>query len=268
MHRGNVYYGRYDEKQVSGSVIVSAWVTPEQIHTDYPIKEDDRAVMFYDNHRLLEPELADLQTMFDRMKSFVNLNSEEEVNFRIIEKKLDLKFPQELELIYTAIHNQEEYFTGAEHFLPLDELYVEQGVLVFFKKKRTPLAGYDLESGRLAGCCKKQWEVFEGDECVYQFCIGWILRIAISNKPVVRKGRCKGSFVTTLNIEEELTGFCTDKYHLMTGLNMYGMAVIYSADGLVAVVQSNGFYADINAGSSSEEEMAALGEHLGQITWK
>ena len=63
MHRDNVYYGRYDEKQVSGSVLVSAWVKPEQIHTDYPIKEGDHAVMFNDNHRLLEPELVDLQTM-------------------------------------------------------------------------------------------------------------------------------------------------------------------------------------------------------------
>lgn len=268
MHRDNVYYGRYDEKQVSGSVLVSAWVEPEQIHTDYPIKEDDHAVMFNDNHRLLEPELVDLQTMLCQMKSFITLNPGEKADFKSTEKRLGVKFPKELKLIYTAILNQEEYFTSTAHFLPLDEVYVEQGVLVFFRRKRTPLAGYDMQSGCLAGCCKKQWEVFEGDECVYKYCIGRILNIAIDNKPVVKKGRCKGSFVTTLNIEKELADFCTDKYQLMADINRYGVAVMYSADGLVAVIQSNGFYADIHAGANDEAELIALGEHLGQITWK
>lgn len=268
MYRHNVYYGRYDENQVNGSVLVSEWVTPEQICMDYPIKGDDYAVMFYDNHRLLEPELADLQTMLDTMRLFANLNADEKVRFADVEKRLGCKLPKELKLIYTAIHNREEYFSSDAHFLPLEEIYVEQGVLVFFKKKRTPLAGYNMASGRLAGCCKKQWEVFEGDNCVYQCCISWILRIAIDNKPAVRKGRCKGEFVTTLNIEEELIKFCTDQYHLLTGLNIYGMAVMYSDDGLVAVIQSNGFYADIHAGAASDAELVALGEHLGQISWK
>lgn len=66
---------------------------------------------------------------------------------------------RELKRIYLAIQNQEEYFTSTEHFLPLNEIYVEQGIIVSFKKKRTPIAGYDIESGCLVKYYKKDGEV-------------------------------------------------------------------------------------------------------------
>lgn len=66
-----------------------------------------------------------------------------------------MKLPREFRLIYTALHDQAEYFSSAERFLTLDELYIAEGQLVFFQKKRTPIAGYDIASGRLAQCYKK-----------------------------------------------------------------------------------------------------------------
>lgn len=77
---------------------------------------------------------------------------------------------RELKRIYLAIQNQEEYFTSTEHFLPLNEIYVEQGIIVFFKKKRTPIVGYDIESGCLVKYYKKDGEV----SACYQFCVGRI----------------------------------------------------------------------------------------------
>ena len=68
----------------------------------------------------------------------------------MVEARLAVSLPRELKRIYMAIHNQNEYFAGAEHFLSLDEIYTEQGMIVFFRKKRTPVAGYDMESGCLA----------------------------------------------------------------------------------------------------------------------
>lgn len=130
----------------------------ERIRTIRPIREDDWAVILCDNHRLLEPEYVDLQAMILKMGSFMNLNKKQAVDFSMVEERLSFSLPKELKQIYMAIHNQEEYFTSAEHFLPLNEVYIEQGILVFFKKKRAPIAGYDLESGRLAFYYKKESE--------------------------------------------------------------------------------------------------------------
>lgn len=268
LHRNNIYYGSYDEKQVSGWSIISSCKSL-CIQTDRPICKEDRAVQFWDNHRLLEPEYADLQAMLLKMKLFLNVNTEQDVDFSIAEKKLNVPLPKELKQIYTAIHNQAEYFTCAEHFLPLEEIYIEDGIIVFFKKKRTPIAGYDIESGCLARCYKKEWSIGQGDICCYQFCVGRMLTIALENKPVKRKGRCKGKFVTTLNIEKELAVFCNEHYHLLTEFNVYGIAVMYSDEKLLAWIRSNGFYADIHAGALQEEHLEAFGEHLGQqVTWK
>ena len=263
----NVYHGCYDENQVSGWGNIPM-MKSEYIKTDYPIHKDERAVRFWDNHRLLEPEYEDLQSMLLKMRRFTNLNTEQEVDFSVTEERLNSYLPKELKQIYTAINNQEEYFTSQEHFLPLNEIYVHQGIIVFFKKKRTPVAGYNMESGQLARYYKKEWYIEYGDFCSYQFCVGRMLAIALESKPVVKKGKCKGKFVTMLNIERELESFCNEKYHLLSELNMYGIAVMYSEEGLIAWIRSNGFYGDIHAGAVTEEEVEEFGKHLGEISWK
>lgn len=64
-----------------------------------------------------------------------------------------------------------------------------------------------MERKCLARYYKKEWDIEPGGFCCYQFCIGRMLTIALESKPVVKKGRCKGKFVTTLNIEKELKIF-------------------------------------------------------------
>lgn len=141
-------------------------------------------------------------------------------------------------------------------------------VLMIFSKKRTPVAGYDMESGCLARYYKKEWKIDRGDMCCYQFSVGRMITIALENKPVVRKGRCKGQFVTTLDLERELEVYCNKKYHLLPEFNVYGIAVMYSDEKLIAWIRSNGFYADIHAGAVEEAHLEALGKDLGQIVWK
>lgn len=243
-------------------------VKPESIKTDHPICEEDRAVRFWDNHSLLEPECEDLREMLLKMRAFMNLNTEQEVDFSALEERLNISLPGELKLVYAAIHDQEEYFAGAEHFLPADEIYVEQGIIVFYQKKRTPAAGYDMKRGCLAKYYRKEWSTDWGDLCCYQFCVGRMLTTALEGKPVFRKGRCKGRFVTALDIERELQNFCDEKYHILSEFNVYGIAVLYTDEKLIAWIRSNGFYADIHAGAIDEAHMEALGEHLGGIVWK
>lgn len=264
-YRDSIYYGFYNEKQVSGRQKVSI---SKSIQTDHPICEDDWAVRLWDNHSLLEPEYMDLQAILLKMELFMNVSVGQTVDFSVVEERLGISLPRELKQIYTAILNQEEYFTGAEQFLPLDEIYIVQGIVVFFKKKRTPVAGYDVESGCLARYYKKEWNIDQGDLCCYQFCVGRMLTIALENKPVVRQGRCKGQFVTTLDLERELEVFCDKKYHLLSEFNVYGIAVMYSDKKLIAWIRSNGFYADIHAGALDEAHLKALSEDLGQIVWK
>lgn len=50
-----------------------------------------------------------------------------------------MKLPREFRLIYTALHDQAEYFSSAERFLTLDELYIAEGQLVSFKRNGPPL---------------------------------------------------------------------------------------------------------------------------------
>lgn len=145
---------------------------------------------------------------------------------------------------------------------------MEENVIVFCKKKRTPIAGYDTETGCLARYYKKEWDVDLGDICCYQFCLGRMITFALENKPVVKKGRGKGKFVTTLDIERELENYCNEKYHLLSKLNIYGITVMYSEDGMIAWIRSNGFYGDIHAGATKEEDLESLGKHLGEMTWK
>lgn len=266
-YRNNIYYGSYDEKQVSGRKRISM-SKPKCIQTNHPICEDDWAVLLWDNHSLLEPEYVDLQAMLVKMGLFININIKQAVDFSMVEERLNISLPKELKQIYMAIHNQEEYFASVEHFLPLNEIYIVQGIIVFFKKKRAPVAGYDIESGRLAIYYKKEWNIEQGYFCCYQFCVSRMLTIALENKPVVKKGRCKGQFVTTLNIERELESFCNEKYHLLSEFYIYGIAVMYSDEKLLAWIRSNGFYADIHAGAIDETHLDAFGEHLGQIVWK
>lgn len=266
-YRNKVYYGSYDANQVSGWVLISG-LKPEDIATDEPVSEGERAVSFFDNHCLLEQEYKDLQTMLTKMRSFMNVNSNEEIDFSATEKRLGVSFPKELKLIYNSIIGHDEYFTCDEHFLPLDEIYTEQGIIVFYKKKKIAVAGYDTASGCLAQFYKKEWKVFQGDFCCYQFCIGSMLFAAMENKPVFKKGRCKGSFVTTLNIAKEVEKFCNEKYSLLSEFDAYGVAVMYSDEKLIAWIRSNGFYSDIQVGAVEESHIIALGECLGNITWK
>jgi len=235
---------------------------------NHPIGEDERAVKLWDNHSLLEAEYTDLQAMLLKMKLFMKINLDHEIDFSKIEIKLNVSLPKELKLIYTAIHDQEEYFASTEHFLPLDEIYAEQGILVFFKKKKVPVAGYDIESGRLAQYYKKEWNIDKSGFCCYQFCVGRMITISLENRPVFKKGRCKGKFVTTLNLENELKRFCNEKYHILSEFNVYGIAVLYSDEKLIAWIRSNGSYADIHAGAIDEAHLEALSQHLGEIVWK
>ena len=91
-HRNHLYYGSYNEEQVSGRVNISK-VKPQHIQTNHPISEDEWAVRLWDNHSLLEPEYTDLQEMFLKMRAFMNLSTDQEVDFLLWRIGLIFLFP-------------------------------------------------------------------------------------------------------------------------------------------------------------------------------
>lgn len=268
IHRKSVCYGSYDETQVSGRRS-AVTVKPEHYRTDRRMAPEDWAVHFHDNHRLLEPELEDLLAVLAKAKAFAPLGGEPSPDFTETENRLGVPLPRELKAIYEAICGHSCYFTGAERFLPPEELYEDSGVIVFYSKKKTPAAGYDIESGRLARYYKRSWDIDRGDLSVCRFCAGRVITAALSGKPAVREGRCKGRFVSTLSIERELLPLCGEKYHLLTELDIFGIAVMYSEDGTVAWIRSSCSFADIHAGAPEGSLLDELAECLGEeVAWK
>ena len=267
--RHSVYYGAYDEKQVSGKGKVAIF---KNIITDHPYNENDWAVTFWDNHRLLEPEYEDLNKMIMDMQSIIDIKLISNINFRKIEHKLNIHFPKELKLIYSAIYDKIKYFESHEHFLTLDDIYIEQGIIVFFRKKRVPIAGFDMSSGCLARYFKKEWHIENGDICCYQFCMSRMLTIALSNKPIYKIGRYKkGKNIKSDCFEEELKRICNEKYRVLNEINMYGITVIYSDEGMIAWIRRSGSYCDIHAGFSDIKQLEEFSNHLrqiGEIVWK
>lgn len=266
-HKNNIYYGAYDEDQVSGRLRLSA-AGPGHILTAHPISGDEWAAMLWDNHRLLEPEYEELGKLLSEMSLFTELDTDNNPDFTSAEKRLDTPLPKELKMLWSAMPEGSVNFTGSERFLPLDELYIDRGNIVFYKSKRTPIARYDIGSGCLSRYFKNEWSVDPGEICFFQFCAGRMFVLALQNKPVVKKGRCKGRFVTALDIEKELQSFCAGKYHLLPELGIYGAAAIYTEDGLLAWIRSNGIYADIHAGAPDEAALDKLCEHLDDMTWR
>ncbi len=265
--KNSVYYGEYDEDQVSGRLLVSA-VKPEQLCTNHPLSGSEWAALLWDNHSLLEPEKEDLRAALSEMSLFLTLDTKRSADFSAVEERLGVTLPEELKTVYSAMPDGSVYFMGDERFLPPDELYVEGGNIVFYKKKRTPLAGYDTKSGCLSRYFKKEWSTDPGDVCCYQFCAGRIFTTALMNKPAQRKGRLKGKLVTTLDTKKELEGVCAGKYRLLTGLDIPGTAAMYSDDGALAWIRGNGFYADIHAGAPDEAALDLLGNLFDDLSWK
>ena len=118
VYRNNIYFGSYPAEQVSGYQNVSL-SRPERIMTAHQFNKEDRAVRFWENHHLLEPEYADLQAMICKMQSFMNLSVKEDIDFSEVEKKLGVPFPAELKLVYAQLPIMRNILQMLSIFCPL-----------------------------------------------------------------------------------------------------------------------------------------------------
>lgn len=270
-----VYYGYYEEDQVCGKTKVTD-IAPKRLKTDHPFGEDDIAVKLCDNHRLIEPEYEYMHKVIKTLFPVLGLEEDKDLDFSNIEQKLGTALPDELKFIYSVINGHQEFFEGTKtipaFFVPLDDIYADNGRIVFFKKKRTPAAGYDISTGQLSYYYKKEWSTEKGGICCYQLCLCEMLGIFMENMPVFKAGRCKGKYMTNaLCLEGNLESLCDEKYHLLQpNLCLYGIYTVYT-DDMIAYINTNGYYADIHVGARSSRDIEDYAKHfeeLGEITWK
>ena len=125
-----------------------------------------------------------------------------------------------------------------------------------------------MNTGRQAIYIKKNWDAYEGNESCYLSWICYIFMSALESKAVTRKGRLKGRLVSGLHFQKDVKEKVSDKFNGLEEYDTYTNMILYSADGTVALLRSNGSYGDLFVGADSDEQIDQLGELLEQVTWK
>ena len=251
-YNGKLYYGQYDERQVSGRISCKV-IKSEYVMTDFEFDKEDFAITLYDNHSFLEAETPDLQACLSVAGMLAAQTARPQNDIALKEKRLSVEAPKEFVLIYDMISDFDYFFSVKEHFIRPSELYIDKNVIPFYAKGGKPLAGLDLQSRRLAGYVKGEWTIEKGDVSFFRYCIEHILLIILEQQNIVRKGRLKGSLVSALNIERALEQNGTGNFHILKGLGIYGVAVLYDDNGTIAQVRSNGFYGDVYIGAKEQQ---------------
>lgn len=95
-----------------------------------------------------------------------------------------------------------------------------------------------------------------------------MITIALEAKPEVKKGRCKVEFVTALNIAKELEAFCNDKYHLLSGFEVYGhRGDVLRGQADCMDSEQRLLWGCVLAGALDKRHLEEFREHLGNIVW-
>ncbi|MBQ7776736.1 MAG: hypothetical protein IJ379_12530, partial [Lachnospiraceae bacterium] len=182
MLKPNVYYGEYPKEQVSGNWgKIGRW-KKEWIKTDVPYEGEESIITLYENHALTEQELLDLQQSLDVIGAILGAKPQVQINFEAVETRLGIALPQEIKILYRMLYRLEGMLEGTERFLTLEELYIEEDNLIFYKVKRTPVA-ISLTEGYLMSYYKKEWFYSPGDVSFLCYVLSRIVVKAILDMP-------------------------------------------------------------------------------------
>lgn len=266
---GNVYYGMFPENQVSGEMRI-AFARPENIKTDQPFEEHTPAFRLWDNHGATEQEQTDLKNSLQIILQAAGIEKEGMPDFQKTEEWLGISLPQEVRTLHEALYGTDLFkngFTdGKERFLTLDELYMDEGQLVFYKMKRTPV-GLSLDTGTKMDYYKKEWFCERGGESFYSYVLNRTAVHAIGHMPCVRQGKVKGELRTSLRAKELLKNIYAGKLDILEEYRNYGNVLLYQIHGALCWFRQNGFYADILIGTQNEELMREISSVEAEIVW-
>lgn len=246
----NIYYGEYPKEQIIGYVKMS-FVNPKNIKTDKPFSEDDKAKTLYSNHAFTEQEYINFENALDIFRDILGKERYESIDFTSTEQRLDIELTKEIKILYMTLTNFEFAFTGSERFLPLDEVYIDKGNLVFYKVKRTPTA-ISLNRGVLMRYYKKNWEYDLGDESFLLYVLDRLLVKIISQMPLYISAKISGELKRVLNPAKMLKEIFSDNLTIMEEYNNYGNIIMYNKNGALAWFRQNGFHSDMTIACNSE----------------
>ena len=261
-----IYYGQYPKEQVSGFVKLSV-VKPEFFKTDRPFAEEEAAMNLYDNHALTQAELEALQQALTILSAVLGISEGQPIDHEAAEERMGIVLPPAIKMLYAVIEQNAELTTGADSFLPLAKLYVEQDNLVFYKVKRTPTA-LSLTDGLLMRWYKKQWQGDLGDQGFLNFVLEKLTVKAIKAMPFVKTGRIKGELVSMLSPEEDILTIFQGQLKPLEAYDQYAHLILYNEAGALAWFRQNGFYADILIGCTDAALLGALLAAKLPAEWK
>lgn len=250
-----IYYGSYPKDQVSGRMKLSA-VKPQFLKTGKTFTDQDTAYSLMDNHCLTEQELSALSQCLELLiQAAGSKRAEGTVDFVQLERKLSHPLPEEIKILYSAIHGMDllsnAFTEGKEHFLQAEDLYIDSSFLVFYKNKGG-LCALSLETGQLARCIKKKWEIDEGGKNFFTWVLDRIALHAISQMPLIRKGKVKGALKKALNPERLLSEIFADRIKVLWQYSNYGNVILYHENHKLAWFRQNGSNGDILLGTMDE----------------
>lgn len=271
--KNTVYYGDIFIEQISGFKKISVSKSTIIDESCRFLPEDDKACLLKSNHAATEPELVWFEDCLKLISQIsVNSNKNNSIDYEAIESELGIKLSLEVKILYSIILNNEnlqknKLVESKEGFLSINELYVEEGILVFYKIKRTPV-GISLANRQLMNYYKKEWICEEGGSSFYSFVIMKVLCNAISSMDFIMHGKVSGKLRTVLKPKKMLEEIFKDKLKIMNEYDNYGHVVMYNLDGALAWFRQNGFYGDIIVGSRNKELSNMIHEVNEGIEWK
>ncbi len=252
---GRIYYGKYPEGQVSGWMLLSA-APAELLETDRPFAQGERAELLFPNHQLTEPEREQLERGLREICRCLGADGLGGADFSPAERRLGLALPEEIKILHRALARFPAAMEGKERFLPLEELALDQGNLIFYKMRRTPV-GLSLERGALMRYWKKEWRYAPEGESFLHCALDRLAVWAIGTMPFCQKGKIKGELRTTLRPKILLEEIYRGKFSVLEEYRHDGNFIL-CRPGALGWFRQNGFYADIVIGAASRELLKDL----------
>lgn len=252
--RGKLFYGLYPDEHVSGTIRCSA-IKKGNINTDKDYSKTEFAPLFYDNHKLTEQELIDLKNALTTIAEVIGIIiTDIDINsLSLAENSLNISFPEEIKILYSFLLRSNPLTEGSERFLKLDEMYVENGNLVFFKSKRTPVA-ISLNSGLLMRYYKKSWNYNYGDANFLNFTLQKIVALSMTTMPYLKQERIKYDLIYTARAEHNLVKTYSHTAKMLKEYNNCGNYILYGPKSLILFRTNYMGYADLMIASHNQNE--------------
>jgi hypothetical protein len=218
--------------------------------------------LLVENHGSLKSEIEAMKKWINIIvKIFYKIDQGKKYDINIIQNRLDIKLPEEINVFYKYVGNYKELLTGTEEGIILspENLYIQDGNIIFYKHKKTVLS-ISLDKRQILVYNKKQWYYEKEQWSFCKFITIQLLTNALNKMPCKIIGKSKKSSMISLearkNIAKKLTGILTkwDYFYDHTFI------LFYNIGGDLAIFMSNGFNSKLEIGSYNEKTIEKIKE--------